>query len=83
MLQDLTVVPSRRSCARKQYNPAAITRGMELFHAGYSIRGAAKQVGVPEATLRKKLKDSEYWRGGGTCGKQGAVLEWRVLFFHA
>ena len=50
---------SRRSTMRKQYSPQAITKGMELFHSGYSIRGAAKVVGVPEATLRKKLKECE------------------------
>ena len=59
LYQELLVMTSRRSTMRKQYSPQAITEGMELFHSGYSIRGAAKVVGVPEATLRKKLKECE------------------------
>ena len=66
--QEISLLPTRRSMTRKQYPMEAVLRGMELFHQGLSIRGAAREVGVPEATLRKKLKDREYSPPGGTTG---------------
>ncbi len=45
-------VPGRR----KQYSETQIIHGMKLFYEGHTIRGAARKVGIPESTLRLRLK---------------------------
>ena len=56
----ISMIKPNRYRRRKNYDDGALERGVRLFYSGLSMRGAARQVGVPEATLRKKIKE-------GTC----------------
>ncbi len=46
---------------RKQYAEAQVIHGMKLFYEGHTIRGAARKVGIPESTLRLRLKQGKIY----------------------